>query len=234
MKTWYGLMWGKKRDFSSKVDENDKKRIDMMSSFFINNSDNKVLEVCCGNGYPFASAFSNKCDFSGIDISPHLISIASSNIPYGNFFVGDACDIEYSDNSFDVVFCFHSLWVIKEYEKAIKEMLRVLKNGGKLFIDLRNNKNLDNIEEDISHKNSFHGFGRLKLKMKNFVKIILKKGYVDYAKEPYMFLNDIDNLYQSFKEVQCKEIILYDNSMNTFSLKDNYSETKTIFVEILK
>ena len=42
----------------------------------------------------------------------------------------DITAIQYSNNYFDIIICNHVLEHVLEYEKAIKEIFRVLKKGG--------------------------------------------------------------------------------------------------------
>lgn len=42
----------------------------------------------------------------------------------------DICDIQYPDDSFDVIYCSHVLEHVQDDKKAIREFFRVLANGG--------------------------------------------------------------------------------------------------------
>lgn len=46
----------------------------------------------------------------------------------------DATNLPFPDNSFDFVLCYGTLHHIKEYHQAIKEVFRVLTQGGKFFV----------------------------------------------------------------------------------------------------
>ena len=52
--------------------------------------------------------------------------------------VGDAQNLEFPDDFFDGVYCFRSSWYFPDLEKAIKEMVRVLKNKEFLMFDIQN------------------------------------------------------------------------------------------------
>lgn len=115
----------------------------------------RILEVGCGNGKHLSSLLDKKgFRVYGIDISPSAIKLAKERVklsgiegkllaggvensnsgPFGavNLAVGDATDLQFDDNFFDVVFLFHILGHLsdKEREKAIREAFRVLKEGG--------------------------------------------------------------------------------------------------------
>ncbi len=93
-----------------------------------------VLDVGCGKG-----AFSRRmveagAEVSGIDIAEKFVGIAQRNIPCGRFKAASATKIPFEDAQFDAVFSFEVLEHIPDTEKAVAEMVRVLKPGGKILI----------------------------------------------------------------------------------------------------
>ncbi len=71
----------------------------------------------------------NKADYIkdalGIEIADSYIEYAKSkNRP---IMKGDACDLPFKDNSWDIVFSHHLLGLVKDNKKALEEMLRVSK-----------------------------------------------------------------------------------------------------------
>lgn len=83
----------------------------------------KVLEVGGGNGY-FSSHFMNDCELSVVDISENQLAFN----PAKNKIVGDAYALDFSDNSFDIVFASNLLHHLENPTLAIKEMKRVAKD----------------------------------------------------------------------------------------------------------
>jgi len=55
---------------------------------------------------------------------------------------GSATALEYPDESFDIVYCYHVLEHIDKPELALREMNRVLKNDGTLFLGVPNKNRL--------------------------------------------------------------------------------------------
>ncbi len=96
-----------------------------------------VLDVGCGLGGParmLADEFN--CTVSGIDMSHDFIDAAQklSALVKTNgsteFVQGDALDLPYSDNCFDVVWTQHVQMNIEDKTKFYQEIDRVLKPGG--------------------------------------------------------------------------------------------------------
>ena len=101
--------------------------------------DDWLLDVGCGTGWAVMQAArmvpgGRAC---GIDLSPGMISRANgltdglSNV---GFKVGDAESIPYPDESFDAVMCTNSFHHYSAPVRALSEMRRVLKPGGRLVI----------------------------------------------------------------------------------------------------
>jgi ubiquinone/menaquinone biosynthesis C-methylase UbiE len=107
----------------------------------IKNGDS-VLDLGCGNGRLLGFLNERKnIDYTGVDNSEELISIAKSNYPDGNFEVGNALSLPYADNSFDFVASFavfHHIPGRKTREKFMSEISRVLKKDGEAFITVWN------------------------------------------------------------------------------------------------
>ena len=106
---------------------------------------NTVLDVGCGDGillerlrrtYAIAAA--------GVDISPLSVKRAKEGCPEIKFLVADATKLPFARDNFDAVLSFDTLEHIggsgsaqglaDEQRKAIGEMIRVLKPGGRLLI----------------------------------------------------------------------------------------------------
>jgi len=97
----------------------------------------RVLEIGCGNGY--GSYLINKYfqpnEIIGIDLDPKFISLAKKNYPQFNFQVGDAAKLNFPNNHFDAIFDFDAMCHIPNWQDALKEIYRVLKNKGRVFIE---------------------------------------------------------------------------------------------------
>lgn len=89
-----------------------------------------LLEVGCGNGY-YSEVFdllTPNVRYNGIDYSPAMVDSARRRYPGGVFAAGDATNLAYSDNAFDIVFNGVSLMHILDYPQAIAEAARVARS----------------------------------------------------------------------------------------------------------
>ena len=99
-------------------------------------SKSRILDVGCGRGGGLNLMYSKLGCLSaaGVDISPDNIAFCkqthSSDI---DFSVGDAEDLKFDDNSFDIVFNIESAHCYPNFDKFLGEVVRVLKPGG-LFL----------------------------------------------------------------------------------------------------
>ncbi|MBI4146009.1 methyltransferase domain-containing protein [Candidatus Woesearchaeota archaeon] len=103
-----------------------------------------VLEIGCGKGtttqeiarkLPRAQIIATDYDTKQIKIAKKLIKkhpLCSKQITYKQ---ADATKLAYKTNTFTAAFSFLTIHHIAEWKKAIEELYRVLKPGGKLYID---------------------------------------------------------------------------------------------------
>ena len=98
----------------------------------------RVLEVGCGNAYTLARYAEKGAQIYGIDLTEAAIKIARKRFAYrtlkGDFTVGDAEKLPYKTESFDCVCSMGVLHHVPDPEKAVAEIYRCLKPGGRLIV----------------------------------------------------------------------------------------------------
>lgn len=97
----------------------------------------KILDVACGLGFFLAYA-ERYYDAYGIDISEYAIKKAKQRTTQAKISVGDATNLDYESDYFDIVTCFDLLEHLPKPALALKEFHRVLKKGGILVIRIPN------------------------------------------------------------------------------------------------
>lgn len=91
-----------------------------------------ALEIGCGTGVFTRKIYeTTRCNIIAIDISEDLLKIAKEKLSEIDFRIGDAMNLDFHENTFDVVFGSSVLHHL-DMEKAYKEILRVLKPGGRI------------------------------------------------------------------------------------------------------
>lgn len=91
----------------------------------------KILDLGCGTG-SVAECFMNEHKVVGLDSMRESIIYASKRGIKAR--KGNIEDMPFKKESFDVVLCLDVLEHIKNDKKAVKEVYRVLRNGGNLII----------------------------------------------------------------------------------------------------
>lgn len=92
-----------------------------------------IGDIGCGNGKNML--YRKDCNNYGCDFSESLVKIClKKNL---NVVIGDVLSIPYNDNIFDNTICIavlHHLSTTEKRKKAIQELIRVTKGGGKILI----------------------------------------------------------------------------------------------------
>jgi SAM-dependent methyltransferase len=91
----------------------------------------KVLDVCCGPGPLAAGALERGAEATGLDLSEAAVELARKLVPNGRFQQGDAQALPFAEGSFDAVVCGYGLMHLPVPAAALREMLRVLRPGGR-------------------------------------------------------------------------------------------------------
>jgi ubiquinone/menaquinone biosynthesis C-methylase UbiE len=93
----------------------------------------RVLDVACGTGVVARAtwrAVGPSGHVFGIDLNPSMIEVARQLQPDVEWRVGDATNLPYDDDTFDVVLCQSALFFFADAEAAVREMARVVMPGG--------------------------------------------------------------------------------------------------------
>jgi len=110
-------------------------RADRRAAYFIRRghitAGEKVLEIGCGTGEFTKRIAQTGADITAVDISPDLLEVARSGITNINvrFHIQNVEKLDFEDESFDVVIGSSILHHLN-LNPALKEVYRVLKNGG--------------------------------------------------------------------------------------------------------
>lgn len=123
-------------------------------------SGGKVLEVAPGPGYfcielaKLAQIEPGSYSITGLDISHTFVDIAREKAAEAGVAVefrqGNASSMPFPDDTFDFLLCRAAFKNFGQPVRALQEMCRVLKPGGRgLIIDLRRNASMEEINHEV-------------------------------------------------------------------------------------
>lgn len=109
----------------------------LSSSKNINPQYSSILDIGCGSGLDleFFTHLGYK-EIAGIDITGSLVDIARRNNPEAEIVHGSFQDLEWQNNTFDVVWSKYALQVEKDVNRSLSEIARVIKKGGYVFLQV--------------------------------------------------------------------------------------------------
>lgn len=123
--------------FSQHYDQIGPREGDIELAFALagNPVEGRVLELGCGNGRDARAIMRHTQDYTGVDTSGKMLTIARSRLPGGNFEQSDALDFVYK-GPYDLVFAFALLrhLNLEEVTNILTAVSRSLKLGGVFYI----------------------------------------------------------------------------------------------------
>ena len=90
----------------------------------------RVLDAGCGDGRHLRAAAARGCDVIGVDYDIAELRKARTLVPVGQFIVADATRLPFRPSSFDAVICTETLEHLPDDRSAMREIARVLHDGG--------------------------------------------------------------------------------------------------------
>lgn len=107
----------------------------------------KVLDIAVGTGWSTEQFARHGAIATAIDISPKAVELAKTrfdifNLPRAEIIVVDAQNMPFADQTFDFVLAWGCLMHMPDTERAIREIHRVLKPGGRMAAMMYNKNSL--------------------------------------------------------------------------------------------
>lgn len=107
---------------------------------FANTRGLRVLEIGCGMGTDGAQFAKAGANYTGIDLTDAAVELARRRFEVsglkGEFRIADAERLDFTDESFDLVYSHGVLHHTPDIEAAVREIHRVLKPGGRAIVML--------------------------------------------------------------------------------------------------
>lgn len=127
--------------------------ISELLDFSYNKTDISVLDFGSGTGNLALKFLDYSCKVTACDVSFKSLSILKKHSGNSRDLVTmqiKGTQLPFQDNSFDIVVTYSVLHHIPDYLLAVKEMIRVCKPGGLIYIDHEANKNRWNPSDELS------------------------------------------------------------------------------------
>jgi SAM-dependent methyltransferase len=98
----------------------------------------QALEIACGTGRVTRHLQAHAVLLTATDINPDMLNIAREKVPADNILwdVVDMADTGYRADFFDLVICQFGLMLVPDKEKALTEIMRVLKKDGRVLFNV--------------------------------------------------------------------------------------------------
>lgn len=125
-----------KKSRIDKASKAEKAIVDHLGSF----KNSTILDIGSSSGI-IADYFANKAKkIIGLDIDSKAIEFAKNNNKYKNviFQYGDAMNMPFAQNTFDIVLCMHVYEHVPDSQKLFDEIYRVLKKDGICYLAAQN------------------------------------------------------------------------------------------------
>lgn len=171
-----------------------KRRAELITEVGKISKNTKTLELGCGTGLFTRLVYSRTgADITATDISNELLTEAKEKFPQGKFLPDDAMNMQFENDSFEVVFGSSILHHLN-LEKSAQEIYRVLKPGGRMVFAEPNmlnpqifiQKNIPFIKKWLGDSPDETAIVRW-----NYKKLLEKTGFRNVHISPYDFLHPV-------------------------------------------
>lgn len=142
VKEWYdGLVkkWGDNYIYHDKSFSERLKNVHQLVNELTDRSN--ILDIGCGSGEITASVYERfRCNVIGMDVSDKMIEHCKDHYSEKNlsFELGDILNLRFPSGHFDLVLSLSVIEWLEDYERAVAEVSRVLKQGGQWIVSLPN------------------------------------------------------------------------------------------------
>ncbi|WP_183726543.1 MULTISPECIES: class I SAM-dependent methyltransferase [unclassified Rhizobium] len=173
-----------------------------------------MADICCGIG-DFASLVKKEfqptrivaLDHSRASLAYAREMAASFDVADIEYTYGDACEMLLEDNQFDLVTCRHSLQIFNRPDVLLKELFRICKPGGRVYITNEKNSHCLGEPRSQSIQWTYHEVAKLFSHFEMDVELgpksrryLADAGFDDILVESFMVTN-LDGDPQDFADV---------------------------------
>jgi ubiquinone/menaquinone biosynthesis C-methylase UbiE len=133
-------------------------------------------------------------EFTGIDISEEMLAQALEKPKNLNLVLGNAEQLEFKDETFDLAYFIFSMAFVNDKERAVQETQRVLKAGGKALFMVANIQSWY-IKKELAEETSYIHHKFRELDTNKFQELVGKYFKIDSTK--YMLGIHEEDVFES-------------------------------------
>ena len=205
----------------------------------------KVLEIGCGNGALWSkniNLLDKDISITLTDVCEEMINSAKKSLSnYSDIFdfqIVDPYNIPFENESFDLVIANHILFYMKDVDKVLNEIKRVLKVGGYFYSSTIDSKNMKELESLVKGFNSNIKISEEKISS-NFGlengEGILSKHFCQikkYLYEDKLVINDAKGILEYIYSIPGNIIELIDTKKKDFEkyIESNINKQGNIYI----
>ncbi len=162
----------------------------------------KLLDIGCGPGIHIKEYVERGAECIGIDLSNEMIKLAKNYCPQAKFESGNVYDLKFDNDSFDILTASFVIDHVRDLDKAVKEIKRVLKRGGLFIFSIphpitymfRDSERGTFIPSNsyFDNKTVYHNIAKTGFKFPGFPKILEEYFHV-FLKENFSLINFREN-----------------------------------------
>lgn len=201
-----------------------------IKKYFNENGKYNILDVACGPGYLTKELSLNfkKSVIYGLDHSRYVINLAKNNcknIKNINFIVNNINNTKFNNDFFDLIICKDSLHHFKNINLALKEMLRILKKDGTIYI------------QDLRRDTPWYILKTILPPDNNVKKLIYYSVRASYTKEEILDIlnkNNIENFIFKIRKVDNKILNIFKKNKINADIKKLNQTFRSRFILIIK
>ncbi len=180
-------------------------------------STDRVLDVATGTGHTAFAVAPQVHEVIAADATPEMLAEgeklkAEFGMQNVEFRIADAHDLPFEDESFDVVTCRRAAHHFTDIRRALREMRRVLRPGGRLVIDDRSVPEDDFTEATLNRLDWLHDHSHVReYRPGEWQSMLQEAGFAVEAAEPYIQLRPLSaftNGVEPESEAEIKRIIV--------------------------